>query len=232
MWCIDEADGEQCRQFLATSGDALLESNYEHRSINKTIDEYLKSMAHDTKADQESSLPQFETLRRFANAKDVIGYLEQIVCKGIPVPQINCEIAIPLKHAQAATLAIKAWATENKKRLHYPFIYRAIGQSKAWLSPAHNGPVCYIGFLVYVAEDGSIRNDGMMTMHEIQTILAAFNGIPHWGKHFQSNIYDFQSLLPKWKDFLDLRARLDPEKKMLSHFLQNIFESIDTYRLY
>jgi len=181
-------------------------------------------MALDTKAAEEASQPQFETLRRFANAKDVIGYLEQIVCKGIPVPQINCEIAIPLEHTHDATLAIKSWASKNKKRLHYPFIYRAIGQSKAWLSPAYKGAVCYIGFLVYVAKDGSVRNDGMTTMRELQTILAPFDGMPHWGKHFQPNIYDFERLVPKWKDFLDLRARLDPKKKMLSSFLENIFE--------
>ena len=186
-------------------------------------------MEHDTKAVKESSQPQFETLRRFANAKDVIGYLEQIVCKGIPVPQINCEIAIPLEHTRNATLAIQDWASKNKKRLHYPFIYRAIGQSKAWLSPAYKGPVCYIGFLVYLAEDGTVRNDGMLTMRDIQTILAPFGGMPHWGKHFQSDLYDFQKLIPKWNDFLDLRARIDPKGKMFSNFLQNIFETNATY---
>jgi hypothetical protein len=185
-------------------------------------------MAEDTKAAQESSQPQFETLKRFSNAKDVIGYLEQIVCKGIPVPQINCEIAIPLEHAREATLAIKSWADKNKKQLHYPFIYRAIGQSKAWLNPAYKGPVCYIGFLVYVAEDGTVRDDGMKTMHELQTILASFGGMPHWGKHFQSNLYDFERLVPKWKDFLDLRAQLDPKKKMLSPFLESVFKLSDT----
>jgi hypothetical protein len=186
-------------------------------------------MALDTKAAEESSQPQFETLRRFANAKDVIGYLEQIVCKGIPVPQINCEIAIPLEHTYDATLAIKSWASKNKKRLHYPFIYRAIGQSKAWLNPAYKGAVCYIGFLVYVAEDGTVRNDGIMTMCELQTILAPFGGMPHWGKHFQRDIYDFERLIPKWKDFLALRARLDPKKKMLSSFLESIFEPTATH---
>ena len=214
---------------MATSRDGLLESKYECRSINDTIDEYMKSMALDTKAVAESLQPQFETLRRFANARDVIGYLEQIVCKGIPVPQINCEIAIPLENTYKATLAIKAWASKNRKRLHYPFIYRAIGQSKAWLSPAYKGPVCYMGFLVYVAEDGTVRDDGMMTMRELQNLLVPFGGLPHWGKHFGSDIYDFERLVPKWKDFHDLRLRLDPNRKMLSTFLQNVFEPTSTH---
>jgi hypothetical protein len=219
----------QRQEFLATPGDALLESKYECHSINDTIDQYMKCMALDTKVIDASSRPQFETLKRFANSKDVIGYLEQIVCKGIPVPQINCEIAIPLEHAREATLVIKSWADKNTKRLHYPFIYRAIGQSKAWLNPSYKGAVCYVGFLVYVAEDGSVRDDGMNTMKELQTILAPFGGLPHWGKHFQPDIYDFQHLVPKWKDFLDLRARLDPKEKMLSAFLRNIFKLTDTY---
>ena len=219
----------QCQQFLATRGDTLLESQYECRSINDTIDQYLKSMAFDTKAMNESTRPQFETLKRFANSKDVIGYLEQIVCKGIPVPQINCEVAVPLEHTYAATLAIKSWANKNKKRLHYPFIYRATGQSKAWLSPSYKGPVCYLGFLVYVAGDGSVRDDGMKTMYELQTILAPFGGMPHWGKHFEPHIYDFKHLVPKWNEFLNLRAQLDPKKKMLSTFLENIFELTHTH---
>jgi hypothetical protein len=226
---VNEANETQCQQFLATPRDALLESKYESRSINDTIDQYLKSMALDTKVMDESSKPQFETVKRFSNAKDVIGYLEQIVCKGIPVPQINCEIAIPLEHTYEATLAIKSWANKNKKRLHYPFIYRAIGQSKAWLNSSYKGAVCYVGFLVYVAEDGSVREDGMTTMRELQTILAPFGGMPHWGKHFLPDVYDFERLVPKWKDFLDLRAQIDPKKKMLSAFLENIFKLTDTH---
>ncbi|CAF4893443.1 unnamed protein product [Rotaria sp. Silwood1] len=154
---------------------------------------------------------------------------EQILCKGIPIPQINCEIAIPFEHTREATLAIKSWADVHKKYLHYPFIYRATGQSKAWLNPAYKGPVCYIGFLVYVAEDGSVRDDGMATMHELQMILAPFGGIPHWGKHFQPDIYDFERLIPKWKDFLDLRAQLDPNRKILSAFLESVFKLNDAH---
>ena len=214
---------------MATPRDALVESQYVRRSINATIDQYIESMEHDTKVLQGSAKPQFETLKRFANAKDAIGYLEQIVCKGIPVPQINCEIAVPLENIREATLAIKAWAEKNQKRLHYPFIYRAIGQSKAWLSPAYKGAVCYIGFLVYVAEDGTVRDDGIVTMRELQTILAPFGGLPHWGKHFQPNVYNFEEMVPKWKDFLDLRARIDPTKKMLSPFLEDVFKISDTF---
>ncbi|CAF3992000.1 unnamed protein product [Rotaria sp. Silwood1] len=186
-------------------------------------------MALDMKTTEKSAQLQFETLRRFVNAKDVIGYLEQILCKGIPIPQINCEIAIPFEHTREATLAIKSWADVHKKYLHYPFIYRATGQSKAWLNPAYKGPVCYIGFLVYVAEDGSVRDDGMATMHELQMILAPFGGIPHWGKHFQPDIYDFERLIPKWKDFLDLRAQLDPNRKILSAFLESVFKLTDAH---
>lgn len=215
----------ESESFLSTGGEALLESEYECCSINETVNEYLKSMALDTKALESSSQPQFETLRRFANGKDVVGYLEQIVCKGIPVPQINCEIAVPLERTLKATLAIQSWAEQNKRRLHYPFIYRATGQSRAWLSPAYKGSVSYIGFLVYIGEDGTVRDDGMESMRELQTILAPFHGFPHWGKHFGPKVYDFQNLVPKWDEFNQLRKRLDPQRKLLSTFLQDVFES-------
>ncbi|KAI8821860.1 FAD binding domain-containing protein [Fimicolochytrium jonesii] len=167
--------------------------------------------------------PQFRTVRRFADARDLTGYQEQILTKGIPVPQVNCEIALPLSHFTSATLALRTWSLNNKSRLHYPFIYRATGQSRAWLNPAHSGPVVYVGLLVYLAEDGSIREDGLETMREVQAILARFGGLPHWGKHFGRELYDFPNAYARWGDFAALRQRVDPRGRFLSEFLGGVF---------
>ncbi|KAI8922565.1 FAD binding domain-containing protein [Powellomyces hirtus] len=170
-----------------------------------------------------SIAPQFRTVRRFADARDLTGYQEQILTKGIPVPQVNCEIAVPISQWRGATLALREWAMNNKGRLHYPFIYRATGKSQAWLNPGYTEAVVYIGLLVYLAPDGTIRPDGLDTMREVQAILATFGGLPHWGKHFVPELYDFSRAFPKWTEFENLRASLDPNNRFLSPWLASVF---------
>lgn len=190
-------------------------------------------MSKDTKSASTSNQKQFQTVKRwflfkftttfltffrFADARDLVGFSEQILCKGIPVPQINCEIAVPLEKFREATEALHSWNAKYPGRLHYPFIYRAVGKSDAWLNAPSRGPMVWIGFLVYVAEDGTVRSDGMETMREVQKTLAEYGGLPHWGKHFVPSIYDFETI-PGWKAFMELRSRVDPSNKFLSKFM-------------
>ena len=63
--------------------------------------------------------------------------------------------------------------------LHYPFILRCTGPSVAWLSAAHDKSVCWIGFLVYLAADGTFVNGSMEQMRELQQLLVPLGGIPH-----------------------------------------------------
>lgn len=197
----------------------------DHSGMNQTIQDYIHAMAKDTDVSQHSGEPQFSTLTRFMNMQTVIGWNEQLVTKGIPVPQINCEISIPLHRFQEATEALREWQGANPGKLHYPFIYRVAGQSKALLSASHRGPVVWIGFLVYISQSGAIRNDGMNTMYEIQKTLAPFQGLPHWGKHYHPELFEMAKLYTAsvWNRFRQEMRNVDPLGKLTSPFLHNIF---------
>ncbi|TPX63506.1 hypothetical protein SpCBS45565_g06565 [Spizellomyces sp. 'palustris'] len=229
VWFTDPACPKSVAysDFLSSSRDHPIESAVCSAALNDTVSIYCTAMSHDTKSSDSPSstsvAPQFKTVRRFADARDLIGYSEQILCKGIPVPQINCEIAVPMENFTSATLALREWSMRNKGRLHYPFIYRATGRSEAWLSPAFQGPVVYIGLLVYIASDGTVRDDGFETMREVQKILAQFGGLPHWGKHFVPELYDFERRYTMWTRFEQIRQKTDPENKFLNPFLGTVF---------
>lgn len=47
-------------------------------------------------------------------------------------------------------------------------------------------------------------------MKELQEILAPFEGVPHLGKHFLKNIFSFNSNLPMWNRFREIRKNVDP----------------------
>ncbi|EPC4027479.1 D-arabinono-1,4-lactone oxidase [Aeromonas salmonicida] len=222
IWLVDPAsDDEVARYRAAGSEPLLLEGDIDAR-MNATIDATLQKMAKDTK-DEALAGEHFETVRRFKDASDLVGNVYQILCKGIPAPQINCEVAVPLHRMNEALETLQAWQQANPGVLHYPFILRCTGPSEAWLSAAYDKSVCWVGFLVYLAADGTFVNGSMEQMRELQQLLVPLGGIPHFGKHLAMDLYDFPALLPRWNDFLALKGELDPHGRFENRWLSDLF---------
>lgn len=222
IWLVDPAsDDEVARYRAAGSEPLLLEGDIDAR-MNATIDATLQKMAKDTK-DEALAGEHFETVRRFKDASDLVGNVYQILCKGIPAPQINCEVAVPLHRMTEALATLQAWQQANPGVLHYPFILRCTGPSEAWLSAAHGQSVCWVGFLVYLAADGTFVNGSMEQMRELQQLLVPLGGTPHFGKHLAMDLYDFPALLPRWNDFVALKRELDPHGRFENRWLSDLF---------
>lgn len=223
LWVVDPASQEETARYHA-NGDAVLELSAERdERMNATIERTLSKMARDTKDEQQAG-EHFETVRRFKDASDLVGNVYQILCKGIPAPQINCEVAVPLERMNEALALLEQWQQANPGVLHYPFILRCCGPSTAWLSPAHGRAVCWIGFLVYLAADGSFVGGSLEQMRELQRLLAPLGGLPHFGKHLATDLYDFPRQLPRWHDFLALRRALDPHGRFLNRWTRDLFQ--------
>ncbi|MFQ2786381.1 D-arabinono-1,4-lactone oxidase [Aeromonas caviae] len=226
IWLVDPASDDEVARYRAGGSELLvLEGDMDERmnlALNATIDATLQKMARDTK-DEARAGEHFETVRRFKDASDLVGNVYQILCKGIPAPQINCEVAVPLDRMGEALEILQAWQEANPGVLHYPFILRCTGPSVAWLSAAHDKSVCWIGFLVYLAADGTFVGGSMEQMRELQQLLVPLGGIPHFGKHLAMDLYDFPALLPRWHDFLALKRELDPHGRFENRWLGDLF---------
>ncbi|MNH67334.1 L-gulono-1,4-lactone dehydrogenase [compost metagenome] len=226
IWLVDPASEEEVARYRAGGSEPLLlEGDVDSAmsaALNDTIDATLQKMALDTK-DEARTGEHFETVRRFKDASDLVGNVYQILCKGIPAPQINCEVAVPLERMQEALAILQHWQERNPGTLHYPFILRCTGPSEAWLSAAHGKSVCWIGFLVYLAADGTFVGGSMEQMRELQQLLVPLGGTPHFGKHLAMDLYDFPALLPRWHDFLALKAELDPHGRFENRWLGELF---------
>jgi FAD/FMN-containing dehydrogenase len=92
------------------------------------------------------------------------------------------------------------------------------------LSPSYNGPVCYIGFLVYLSEDYNGNDDRLQMLRDIEAILAEFDAVPHYGKFFTSSLYPLAKTLPKWDQFKSLRQQYDPNGVFLNKFVRNLLD--------
>ena len=226
IWLVDPASEEEVARYRAGGSEPLLlEGDVDgamNAALNDTIDATLQKMARDTK-DEARAGEHFETVRRFKDASDLVGNVYQILCKGIPAPQINCEVAVPLERMQEALEILQHWQERNPGALHYPFILRCTGPSEAWLSAAYGKSVCWIGFLVYLAADGTFVGGSMEQMRELQQLLVPLGGTPHFGKHLAMDLYDFPALLPRWHDFLALKRELDPHGRFENRWLGELF---------
>ena len=226
IWLVDPASDDEVARYRAGGSEPLvLEGDMDERmnlALNATIDATLQKMARDTK-DEARAGEHFETVRRFKDASDLVGNVYQILCKGIPALQINCEVGVPLERMGEALAILQAWQEANPGVLHYPFILRCTGPSVAWLSAAHDKSVCWICFLVYLAADGTFVGGSMEQMRELQQLLVPLGGIPHFGKHLAMDLYDFPALLPRWHDFLALKRELDPHGRFENRWLGDLF---------
>ena len=227
IWQVNDATDQEIDIYNKRNQQLTCISSTIDNKMNDTIDKAAVKIGYETK-DLEYNGKHFETITRFKSTTDVTGNVYQILCKGIPAPQINCEIAVPFDQMVEVLNELCHWQKITETTLHYPFILRCTGPSKAWLNPAYSQNVCYIGFLVYLAKDGSFIDKSFDMMKEIQKILAKNKGIPHFGKHFVYDLYNFHELLPKWKDFIALKKKLDPNGRFENSYITNLFkENID-----
>ena len=107
--------------------------------------------------------------------------------------------------------------------MHYPVILRCTGPSEAWLSPSNGQDTCYFGFVVYYSEDGSLSEEGQDFLREVEKVLAAEGGRPHWGKYFDESLYDWPTLYPQWEAFRQVREALDPHHRFANAFTAGLF---------
>lgn len=223
VWNIDPASASLREQYYAQGRAVIEHADEGDTRLNRTIDQTLAHMHRDTQVEGKGG-KQFRTVTRFRDFTDVTGDVYQLLCRGIAVPQINVEIGVPLDRTPAIIRKIKRWYAENRPHMHYPIILRCTGPSAAWLSPASDRATCFFGFVVYYADDGSLSQEGLHFLTEVEKLLAAEGGRPHWGKYYDPTRYQWREVYPHWDDFRALRASLDPARRFSNHYVNTLFD--------
>ncbi|PJZ06393.1 hypothetical protein PRCB_06630 [Pantoea rodasii] len=223
VWNANPADESDVQAWYANQRDVIEHGDDTDSSLNDTIDQTLAQMHRDTQIHGKGG-KQFRTVSRFRDFTDISGDIYQLFCRGIAVPQINVEIGVPLDKTPHIISKIKAWYAENHPHMHYPIILRCTGASDAWLSPAHQQPTCFFGFVVYYADDGSLSQDGLHFLTEVEKLLAAEGGRPHWGKYYDPQRYSWREIYPQWDAFRAVRQQLDPQRRFSNDYVTALFD--------
>ena len=214
-WWFTEEDRAHVWEVSPTAHTTLptADDQLPHTDLNVVLQATQQRMGTELRDHDRTIAPQ-RTVGRFYDYADATGDLIEIFRNGIPAPQVNMEVGVPLARFEAAAADLQRVLAGSAYRLHYPVIIRPTGPSDAWLAAAYDRPTCWFGFVVYQRADGSVAEGSVELLGEIQEALAAHEGLPHWGKYFDSIHYDFAAL-PRWRDFQGVRHRLDPRGRFL-----------------
>lgn len=214
-WWVDE---DRAHVWEVTALDRTLpvrdDAALAHTDLNPILEATQARLGDDTGEHDNDAAPQ-RTVGRFYDYSDVEGDLVEIFRNGIPAPQINMEVGVPLDRFAAAAADLQAAIAASPFHMHYPVILRPTGPSEAWLSSAYGRAVVWFGFVVYQRPDGTVPDGSVELLADIQRALAAHGGLPHWGKYFDESLFDW-SALARLEDFRAVRDRLDPDRRFLS----------------
>lgn len=108
-------------------------------------------------------------------------------------------------------------ALERRNDVFFPLEFRFVQADDAWLSPFHRRDSCSIA--VHAAQGEPYD----YLLSQIGPIFRKYQGRPHWGKLHDLGPAQLAALYPHWNDFLALRARLDPDGRMLNPYLRQLF---------
>lgn len=166
--------------------------------------------------DRHGATPATRTLSKFLSARESKGTLHEIFKNGIPAPQLNMEIAVPLDRFPEAYRCLKALLRASPHKLHYPVVLRTTGRARGLLSPARATPSTYFGFVSYMDAEGRLPASARALFDDVQRLLYDFGGRPHWGKYFTPQLVRAAGT-DGFREFRQAARALDPHGRFQNH---------------
>ncbi len=117
------------------------------------------------------------------------------------------EYAVPLEATLTAFQEVRRLIERKGWRIDFPIEVRCAAADENWLSTAHGRPSGYIAVHRY------FRQDYREYFREVEAIMHAHDGRPHWGKMHTADAEYLSGTYPKFGDFLAVRDRLDPQRR-------------------
>jgi FAD-linked oxidoreductase len=126
------------------------------------------------------------------------------------------EYAVPRGQLIEAVRDIRTMIERKQLLISFPVEVRAVAQDDIPLSPATGRATGYIAVHVYH------KFEYETYFREVEAIMNAHEGRPHWGKlHFQT-ASSLRQRYPQWDAFIAVRDRLDPDRVFGNEYLERV----------
>ena len=127
------------------------------------------------------------------------------------------EYQVPVSGAVAALREVLARTRAGRMPLAFPFEFRFVAGDELWLSPFNAGACASISVHQYH------RMAWAEPFAELEAVLRAHGGRPHWAKRHTLSGDDVRALYPSAERFGCVRRAIDPEGKFMNAHTTQLF---------
>ncbi|GGG48194.1 L-gulonolactone oxidase [Kocuria dechangensis] len=123
---------------------------------------------------------------------------------------VSTEYALPVEELAVAFRELQALIERRGDDFAFPVDVRCSAAEDPWLSPAHGRATGWIALRQYW------RRYDPTAFAAAEEIFVAHGGRPHWGTVHTQDAEHLHSVYPRFQDFLDARAQVDPDGVLLN----------------
>lgn len=129
------------------------------------------------------------------------------------------EYAVPRETLADVLGEIRSLFDRRDWRISFPIEVRVTPGDEVWLSTAYGRDSAYIAIHVFHA------TGHLEYFRDVEAIMTAVGGRPHWGKMHTRDASYLRDVYPKLADFGTLRDALDPERRFSNAYLDQVLGS-------
>ncbi|MFI6645159.1 D-arabinono-1,4-lactone oxidase [Streptomyces sp. NPDC050504] len=129
---------------------------------------------------------------------------------------VEMEYAVPREAAVAALREVKAMVDRSRLRVSFPVEVRTAPADDIALSTASDRDSAYIAVHMFKGTPYQAY------FAEVERIMTAHEGRPHWGKVHTRDAGYFTKAYPRFGEFTALRDRLDPDRLFGNDYLRRV----------
>ncbi len=126
------------------------------------------------------------------------------------------EYALPVDAIPTAVAEVRALIADRGWKISFPIEVRSAAADDLWMSTATGRATGYI------AVHRFFRENEREYFTEVEAIMRAHDGRPHWGKMHGRTADDLGPTYPRFDDFLAVRDRLDPDRLFANDYLTRV----------
>jgi FAD-linked oxidoreductase len=129
------------------------------------------------------------------------------------------EYAVPRAALSDVLAEVKSLIQRRGWRISFPIEVRVTPSDDLWLSTAYRRDSAYIAIHMFHA------SPHQEYFTEVEAIMTAVGGRPHWGKMHTRDADYLAGVYPRMSDFVALRDALDPERRFGNEYLAQVLGS-------
>ena len=129
------------------------------------------------------------------------------------------EYAVPREDLVGVLAEIRKLFTKRDWRISFPIEVRVAPPDELWLSTAYGRETAYVAIHMFHASD----NTGYF--RDVEKVMTAAGGRPHWGKLHTRDAGYLRERYPRFADFVALRDKIDPDRRFGNPYLRQVLGS-------